>query len=308
MGELVGRHSPSAVFNGNDQLAGLLFGPDPHLTFSFDGLERIRQDVHKDLVHAAGRTSQGRDRSILLHHSNPIPHLVLEQSQSRFQGFVHVNRLAFRLIQCDKILERIDNALHPRARCLRGLVDLLNCFGPLLHAKKLPHLFPSRQSPEAFLQPPHGPIERVGIAGDDAERGIDLVGDAGSQSPNRSQLLGLNHLRLSISQIGVGRTQILIGLREGFGSLPHLVFERDAVLPQLLVQLTLFHGDSGLAGQRFEKPQVGPGKLFHFSAAIHVDDADQPVLHLQRDAHHTAQTERPDAAGSSQRLLLQRVG
>ena len=66
----------------------------------------------------------------------------------------------------------------------------------------------------------------VDVAGDGAQRRVDLVGHAGHERAERGHLLRLHEPGLGLAQLRQGLGELGVGLRQLGGALPHALLQR----------------------------------------------------------------------------------
>ena len=120
----------------------------------------------------------------------------------------------------------------------------------------------------------------VDVREDEADRIVELVGDAGHQLTDRGHLLALDELHLSGLQIAVRAPQLLVGRPELLGAHPDLVLEgprRSSIVRKLSALSIASATWLATVARRSTSPRTNrPG-----SDALTRQDAEDLVAHAQ---------------------------
>src|SRR5262245_12075305 len=210
-------------------------GADDDLAAFATGVDRIGDQVEHDLVHLRRITSdrrQGRELRFNVHL--PAFGLAADDVERRFDGGVHIHALLeiaelAGAGEAAQVEDDLLDAFEPFARALQNplqiaqrIADVYFGGARLNHARKLRRLLGYDDigllvKGDQLAQRLQVALQDGDVVGDERQRIVDLVGDAGDELPQRGQLGRLHELGLRPLQLFVRLLQIHACLAFGLG-------------------------------------------------------------------------------------------
>jgi hypothetical protein len=109
-------------------LAMVLKGPDADLSPTFDSLNGIQDQVHKNLVELSWRKINRLQIGVVLDYGNLILYPGLQQHQCALNALVEVGYLELGLVQAGVVLQAVDDFAYPLHAAAYYLIGVGNNF------------------------------------------------------------------------------------------------------------------------------------------------------------------------------------
>ena len=268
-----------------------------------DRLRRVRKEIQEHLVDLRSNAFDRRQPAECPVHGDPVFEEVIDQREARFELLVQVHGLpdvGSRPREHAQIADDLAgtlgafaNALDHRVDVLERVVDL-ELFPVLVDASLLGVGERHRAvDVEDRAQALDEVVERADVRVDEADRIVQLVGDAGDELPHRGHLLPLDQLDLCRLQVAVRRLQLLVGRAELLGPHAHLVLEPARELLDHLEALGAIDGERYVVRDGRHELEIASREPVRLARG-HRQHAEDPVLHPQRHGDERAHAEGAD--------------
>jgi hypothetical protein len=161
------------------------------ITFVFNGLDGIDNNIHEYLVQEPGIAADPGNAAVVLVEGNLAFPQVGGQYQYTLYSLVDIRFLEFGLIESGKGLQAFDNLIHPLAG---QLADIISFFHLADHGQQF---FIGGNGCFAFQ---HGNkhIKHLGVAVYRSQRCIDFMGDGSGKLTDGSHVFALDQQRLCV--------------------------------------------------------------------------------------------------------------
>ena len=239
-------------WNSSRTPSGGAAGLDADLALAVDRVAGVHQQVQEDLVQLAGIAAHARELPVIAHHRDRVLEARLHQRQRAIDLLVQVGVLQVGLVHAREgaqVLHDLLDALGALAAAREQLADgLANALGVGVRALALDELLDVL-------------VEQLEIRVHEADRIVELVGDARDELAQRLHLLRLRELRLDVAQLA----RALLDAR----------LERLVELRDLVEGLGVLDRDRALVRERAQQQAVVRGEAIAGELAPHGDHAEQ---------------------------------